>query len=95
MDARTISEADVEAIAEATARRLVGVVKEPSATFALVGARELAAELGVSVDYVYAHARELGGVRLGTGPKARIRFDLDRARQTLERLSARGPRRRR
>jgi hypothetical protein len=53
-------------------------------TFGFVGARELAEELGVSLDYVYAHAAELGGVRLGSGPKARIRFDLDRARQALE-----------
>jgi hypothetical protein len=75
---------DVEAIAEATARKLVEIVGEPARTFGLVGARELAQGLGVSLDYVYAHATELGGMRLGSGPKARIRFDLDRARQVLE-----------
>ncbi|HWK17518.1 MAG TPA: hypothetical protein VNR66_08705, partial [Solirubrobacteraceae bacterium] len=53
-------------------------------TFGLVGARELAEGLGVSLDYVYAHAAELGATRLGSGPKARIRFDLDRAREALE-----------
>jgi hypothetical protein len=80
---------DVEAIAEATARRLVEMVDPQTKTFGLVDARELADELAVSLDYVYAHAVELGGMRLGSGPKARIRFDLDRVRQALE---ARGQR---
>ena len=90
-----LTQEDVDAIAQATAERLARLIASPGSTFAFVDARKLAAELGVSVDYVYAHARELGGVRLGSGPKARIRFDLDRARQMLERLSERGPRRRR
>ena len=69
---------------EAIARKVVEIVDARSSTFGLVDARELAVELGVSVDYVYAHATELGAMRLGSGPKARIRFDLDRARQALE-----------
>jgi hypothetical protein len=60
------------------------LVGEPRSTFALVDARQLATELGVSTDYVYSHASELGAMRLGVGPKARIRFDVDRARQALE-----------
>jgi hypothetical protein len=88
----TLSEGDVEAIAEATARKLVEFVGERGRTFGLVGPRELAEGLGVSLDYVYAHATELGAMRLGSGPKARIRFDLDRARQSLEaRRTARPP----
>jgi len=75
---------DVEAIAEATAQKLLAIITTPPTTFGLVGARELAEGLGVSLDYVYAHATELGAMRLGSGPKARIRFDLDRARQALE-----------
>jgi hypothetical protein len=82
---RPLTVADVEAIAEATARRVAEIVTPPAATtFALVGARELARELGVSLDYVYAHSTELGGMRLGSGRRARIRFDLDRARLALE-----------
>ena len=82
---RLLTVADVDAIAEATARRVVEIVAPPAATtFALVGARELARELGVSLDYVYSHATELGGMRLGSGRRARIRFDLDRARLALE-----------
>jgi hypothetical protein len=80
----TLSAGDVEAIAEATARKLAEVIAERGKTFGLVGPRELAEDLGVSLDYVYAHATELGAMRLGSGPKARIRFDLDRARQSLE-----------
>jgi hypothetical protein len=83
---------DVEAIAEATARKLAELVGTPS-TFGLVDARELAEGLGVSLDYVYAHAAELGAMRLGAGPKARIRFDHDRARQALEARARRSNRR--
>lgn len=83
--ARSLTVADVEAVAEATARKVIAIVSPPEpTTFALVGARELARELGVSVDYVYSHASELGGMRLGSGRRARIRFDLDRARRALE-----------
>lgn len=81
---RPLTVADVDAIAEATARRVVEIMTPPAATFALVGARELARELGVSLDYVYSHAAELGGMRLGSGRRARMRFDLDRARLALE-----------
>jgi hypothetical protein len=81
---RSLTDGDVEAIAEATAARLAEIVSAAPGTFALVDARQLARDLGVSLDYVYAHATELGAMRLGSGPKARIRFDLDRARQALE-----------
>jgi hypothetical protein len=74
---------DVEAIGEATAREVVELVGI-AATFGLVDARDFADGLGVSLDYVYAHAIELGAMRLGSGPKARMRFDRDRARQALE-----------
>jgi hypothetical protein len=81
---RILTDGDVEAIAEATAARLAEIVSGAPGTFALVDARQLARDLDVSLDYVYAHASELGAMRLGSGPKARIRFDLDRARQALE-----------
>ena len=81
---RLLSAGDIEAIADATAMKLAQIVRAGPATFGLVDARQLAHELAVSLDYVYAHAAELGGMRLGSGPKARIRFDLDHARQALE-----------
>jgi hypothetical protein len=70
---------------DAVARRIIEVLRnERTSTFKLVDARELAALLGVSMDYVYEHATELGALRLGSGRKARIRFDADIARQALE-----------
>jgi hypothetical protein len=45
--------------------------------------------LGVARSFVYAHAAELGGYRLGTGPRARLRFDLEDVRR---RISCRGSR---
>ena len=49
----------------------------------LVDARTLAAEFGVARDWVYANADRLGAVRLGDGPRARLRFDVARARERL------------
>ena len=76
-----LSPEDVEAVARRTVELLNGA--GPS-TFKLVGARELAGRLGVSVDYVYGHAAQLGAVRLGGGQRPRIRFDLETARRALE-----------
>ena len=92
---RVLTDGDIEAIAEATAERLAEVLSAAPGTFALVDARQLARDLGVSLAYVYAHAGELGAMRLGVGPKARIRFDLDRARQALEAKAGRSNGRRR
>jgi hypothetical protein len=49
----------------------------------LVTAATLADYLGVSRAWVYENALRLGAVRLGDGPKARLRFDLEHARSTL------------
>jgi hypothetical protein len=42
----------------------------------LVDAAAVADALGVSRDFVYAHATELGGHRIGNGSRGRLRFDL-------------------
>jgi hypothetical protein len=47
---------------------------------ALVDATTLAEQLGVSRDYIYDHARHLGAVRIGNGPRPRLRFSLAEAR---------------
>jgi hypothetical protein len=36
---------------------------------------QVAARYGVSRSWVYAHQRELGAMRLGSGPRARLRFE--------------------
>jgi hypothetical protein len=48
-------------------------------------ASELAAYLKLNTGWVYEHAEELGAIRTGQGPKARIRFDVERAIRALER----------
>ena len=61
---------------------------EPRTTVTrLVSARELADVLNVKRSFVYEHAGELGAIRLGTGPKARLRFDLA---TSLEKLICHG-----
>ena len=41
----------------------------------LLTVAEVAARLRVGPGWVYAHQHELGAIKLGDGPKARIRFD--------------------
>jgi hypothetical protein len=41
----------------------------------LLTVAEVARRLNVSQQWVYAHKRDLGAIRLGGGPKARLRFD--------------------
>ena len=42
----------------------------------LLTVSEVARRLNASPHWVYAHKRELGAIRLGDGPKARLRFHL-------------------
>jgi hypothetical protein len=44
---------------------------------------ELAEWLNVKPSWVYEHAEELGVLRLGTGPRARLRFDVDGVRKAI------------
>ena len=76
----TIDADDVEAIA----RRVAELVGQPSR---LVDAQSVATALDVERDWVYAHARDLGVVRLGPGPKARMRFDLAVVRERIASLA--------
>jgi hypothetical protein len=48
-----------------------------------VSPAQLADWLNVERSYVYEHAAELGAMRLGSGPKARLRFDLDEVRRLI------------
>ena len=38
---------------------------------------DVAARYGVSRSWVYAHQRELGAIRLGSGPRPRLRFNAN------------------
>jgi hypothetical protein len=63
---------------EAIARRVAEAIANDPRKVAgqhLVDAATLAAELGVERSWVYEHADELHPIRLGNGPKPRLRFD--------------------
>lgn len=60
---------------EAIAQRVAELVREPESV-QLIDAAEVALRFGVSRDYVYAHAEELGAVRVGQGSRPRLRFDV-------------------
>ena len=70
MEAATSVEALAEAVAARVVERLRGQVASPLAGW--LDASEVARLLSVSRDYVYAHADELGALRL---PGALLRFD--------------------
>jgi len=72
-------------LAERVAERIVELLRGETATpcDGLVDARTLADRLGVARGFVYAHADELGAVRLGDGPKAPLRFDVEQAKSAM------------
>jgi hypothetical protein len=89
--------ADIEAIAELVVERLAERERRP-ATIGLATASEVVERYGVSVSWVYANKHRLGALVLGDGPKARLRFDLERVGDVLGSAVApppRTPRRRR
>lgn len=69
---------DVEAIAQRVVQLLSGE------TTRYLDAAGIAARFGVGRSWVYAHKNELGAVRLGRGPKARLRFDVRRVEALLD-----------
>jgi hypothetical protein len=73
-----IDDASIEAIARRVAELLATAEGRR-----LVTAGELADRLGVERSWVYANAQRLGGVRLSDGPRAQLRFDAERALQSL------------
>ena len=77
-----LTQADVEAIAECVVQQMREVLR-PQLWFGLADAAEVALRLRVHENWVYAHAQELGVIRLGQGEKARLRFDLERVAKTL------------
>jgi hypothetical protein len=54
----------------------------------LLTAAELAEALGVHRQTIYQRGTELGGERVGSGPNARWRFDLEKARAAMARCGS-------
>jgi hypothetical protein len=74
------------AYVEALAHRVAELLRDERSETAgrrLVDAATLANELGVERSWVYEHADELHPVRLGNGPKPRLRFDVVAVRAAL------------
>jgi hypothetical protein len=80
--AHAVAEAAVPAIAIGVTAHVAAMLNEATAappTPQTVDAATLANHLGVTRGFIYEHADHLGGVRLGNGPRPRLRFDLTRA----------------
>ena len=73
----------IEAIARRVAELLHEEPRPDRQSADLIDAAEVARRLGMDRSWVYSHAAELGAVRLGTGPNARLRFDPERATRAL------------
>lgn len=74
--------AAAEDIAQRVAELVDGLIRAP---FQLLDTKTLARMLAVSEEWVREHAAELGGVRVGDGPKGALRFDAARVRAALDR----------
>lgn len=69
---------------EAIARRVVELLERRGLQRReLIDAAELARRFGIERSWVYSRAIELGAVKLGDGPKPRLRFDPEIAARVL------------
>ena len=106
MSAERSNEAD-PSLVDAVARRVVELLREEGAVSRegprLLTVAAVSEQFGVSTDWLYANAGRLGAIRLGSGPRARLRFDratiADRIAKVAshaarDRSSQRGKRRR-
>lgn len=75
---------------EAIARRVAELLVGEHGSGIWIDATEVARRFGFSRDYVYRHADELGAVRIGDGPNARLRFDVSVLTEKLRGFSSRG-----
>lgn len=79
----------VEKIAERAAalvaERVVDRLRAEGATApsTLLDPAETARRFGVSRDFLYEHSERLGAIRLGDGPRARLRFNPDIVAEAL------------
>jgi hypothetical protein len=91
----TLDDQDIERIAAALARHLADHTAAVGAQgVRLADAATVARRLGVTRNWVYAHADQLGAMRLGNG-RGRLRFDLTKLplRATSDAKPAPQPRR--
>ncbi len=77
-----------EGLVEPVAQRVVELLREEGQATGRMSAADVAQLLGRSRDWVYAHAEELGAVRLGDGARPRLAFHPERVRQFEDACSA-------
>jgi hypothetical protein len=80
---------------DAVARRVIELLREeqlPHDVPRLLTAAQVAKRFGVSTDWVYANASALGAIRMGSGPRARLRFDRTAIENRFAGLGGRHPR---
>jgi hypothetical protein len=80
------------ALANAVADRVAHLLSSQPRHVDLVDAAAVATALNVSRDWVYAHAAELGGRRIGRGNRGRLRFDLGYVLDAWRSSESTGPR---
>ena len=97
MSADPSGEAD-PGFVDAVARRVVELLREEGAISRegprLVTVAAVSQEFGVSTDWVYANAGPLGAIRLGSGPRARMRFDRATIADRIAKLASHAARNR-
>jgi hypothetical protein len=71
---------------DAIAKRVADILRSESLLTRerFVTATDVAARFGVSRTWVYDNAERLGAIRLGTGSRARLRFDPKRVSELLQ-----------
>jgi hypothetical protein len=84
METVTLDHEDIEALA----RRVAELLERKGVTGdrRLLNAAELAKRFSIERTWVYRHAIELGALKLGDAPGARLRFDPEIASRVLRRL---------
>lgn len=79
-------------IVEAIAQRVTELLRaDLGLSPSLLTPSQVAERFAVSRTWVYEHAVELGVIRLGHGPRARLRFDGHRVEQALSRVPTQEP----
>ena len=79
-------------LVEAIARRVAELLRaERGPSIRWFTPSEVADRFGVSRSWVYEHAEDLGVVRLGAGPRARLRFDPSQVSSALRRATSKDP----
>src|SRR4051794_31233706 len=74
---------ELEQLADLVADRVLARLQTPAPAASWLTAAQVAQRLGMRRDAIYARADELGARRVGTGRKARLRFDAARVDEAL------------